>query len=358
MKNNPKEYLTGFSERLIEALNSTSKSQLLEKLSISRGTLFRYLRQESYPDVRVLCEIAKATRFNLFWLLFGDDGIGSQYRTMNIEEDQLTLQLMKGDIISYTMYNRTQSLSDGLYVIKREGRYVIVRLAWNIDKEQFQICDTQHHHPIFIDSQQIIGTHLYQCQPPPLPTISNEISPQMTSHYPLSLFMKEHGIDGYQHRLSSLLKSEGIMRVSSETQISRNTLRDYINQTATPNIARLVKLANALNTSIHTLLFSNQESSSNQPRITSMKTTVIDDYFPVILPRGSAVEYRIINDTESFKSGALYAIATQRGVIIRKVAWQESTKTYVVFGDNPAYPKQYMTDVNIIGQVSNCLIPL
>ncbi|PSW76608.1 hypothetical protein [Photobacterium damselae] len=54
----------------------------------------------------------------------------------------------------------------------------------------------------------------------------------------------------------------------------------------------------------------------------------------------------------------IYVIATAQGNVVRRLQWQESNQEYVVFGDNPIYPKQNMKQVNVIGKVTAMYPPL
>ncbi|MGR5283534.1 hypothetical protein [Photobacterium damselae] len=135
-------------------------------------------------------------------------------------------------------------------------------------------------------------------------------------------------------------------------------MKNYVSQTSTPDISRLVKIADALDVPLQDILFTEVKPWHCHPKMTMARATILDDYFPNALPKGTEFEYSFLNADEPLEQNGIYAIASHCGVIARRITWQEDDKIYRIFGDNPAYPEQRMIDINVIGKVTAMYTPL
>lgn len=66
-----------FKDRLKDAMKGESNRAFADKCGLSEGTLRRYLRGETTPDLEVLQTIAQVSGCNLAWLAAGDVQAGA-----------------------------------------------------------------------------------------------------------------------------------------------------------------------------------------------------------------------------------------------------------------------------------------
>lgn len=357
MENTQEYYLSAFSSRLNFALNTTPRVNIINEADISSGTLFRYLRKEVYPDVNALCDISRLTRFNLHWILFGDNDDVPSHHVITISDNSYTPWITRGETIEYQPVSQqdTPTFADGFYAIKTGREISVASLAWDVNKKQFKTCGLPQDK--WIKVSQIIGENLRVIKHL-TSNRDNETNHPLSFNYPLSLFMKEQGVEQVQDRLTLLLKQSKIWQLGQKTSISRNTLRNYVSQTSTPDISRLVKIAHALDVPLQEILFADTKPWHYRAKMTTARATVLDNYFPNTLPKGSEFEYSFLGADEPLEQNAIYAIASHCGVIARRITWQENEGRYRVYGDNPIYPNQYIKEVNVIGRVTATLMPL
>ncbi|PLS41492.1 helix-turn-helix domain-containing protein [Carnobacterium maltaromaticum] len=348
--------LQEFSNRFSTLINGTKKAHLYRHINASRPTVRQYIKGQRYPSIMILAQAAKVARFNMYWLLFGN---ALPTTTITIPNKHLEPLLSKNDVVEYSLIDSFQHLSDGLYVIEETGRKEVHRLVWDLNLREFKIYDNLHaKHHRNIAKEQLIGTNLRKVEYCQVRLSDSEIAKKPLLEYPLSTYLIEQGLDGYQDRLSNVIKQESITQLAFKTDISRNTLKKYIEQTAEPDITRLVRLAKSMNQPLQSILFSETKPWHSVPHMVSTRMTINDDYFSAIIPRGSEIEYLIIDDISVFEPDVIYVLSCEQNLILRRVMQQDSNQEYVVFGDNPIYPKQNMKQVNVIGKVTAMYTPL
>ncbi|PLS41491.1 helix-turn-helix domain-containing protein [Carnobacterium maltaromaticum] len=170
------------------------------------------------------------------------------------------------------------------------------------------------------------------------------------------LALKEQGVNNIAQRLQHALGSQSVTDIANQTGLSRATINQYLNAKNLPSLDRLAVLAKATNHSLKWLLFGDIEEAKIADKY---RLVVSDDVMSPHIEKRAQIEYEALPLQGNRVLGdGIYVIATAQGNVVRRLQWQESNQEYVVFGDNPIYPKQNMKQVNVIGKVTAALTPL
>ncbi|MCK9293872.1 MAG: helix-turn-helix domain containing protein [Desulfobulbaceae bacterium] len=63
---------TGIGKRIAEIIGNNKKKEFSDAIGVDRGTLYRWIKEESLPDLRQMQDICKAHNVDLAWLATGE----------------------------------------------------------------------------------------------------------------------------------------------------------------------------------------------------------------------------------------------------------------------------------------------
>ncbi|HIF9519331.1 TPA: hypothetical protein ACX6SR_003808 [Photobacterium damselae] len=313
----------------------------------------RYLRGETTPDIHTLGKIVRATRFNLYWLLFGDSLAALDTHSM----------VLADNTIEYRHLSDTDPITDGFYLIKDKNRHTLSRITRHVSNHHYLQCANNQMH--VVSRQHIVGQSirirrnikergLLTCDA--LHREGKQLSKPI--RIPLPLYLDEQGLSNYPERLIQLVNTApSITMLANKTKISRITLSDYALGKNLPDIERLSRILNALEQPFESWLFPSLASRHLTAQTTCARLTVSDDWLSPNIPKGCEIEYRFDVNEQQLTDHNIYVIASPHGLLTRKIKWDDKQKHYLVTGDNPHYPPQTTKEILFVGQVTAILLP-
>lgn len=172
--------------------------------------------------------------------------------------------------------------------------------------------------------------------------------------------LSSQGINDFFTRLTIAIQSKPLDRLSKHTNISKNTLYQYLNKSSFPDIPRLASIAKETHYSVPWLLFENISTNDIQQTITWKMIQVIDDIMKPTIDLLQCVLFAPItsHDNNKFISDGLYVISIDGKSIVRRIQWQHKDNCYLVFGDNPKYKPQLIKNIQIMGRVISTVTPI
>ncbi len=346
--------LHSFPKRLAMSLNAFRKRDVIKMVGITESTMTRYLRGEATPDIHTLGKIARATRFNLYWLLFGES-----LAVLNTH----SITLGTNDTIEYRHLGDTDSITDGYYLVKDNNQYKVSRLARHVASDQYLLCHKDNVQ--MISRRQVIGQQIRKIKDikkskrtPLFPTHREGKQSLKPIQIPLPLYLDEQGLSNYPERLSKLVNTApSITMLANKTKISRITLSDYASGKNLPDIERLSRILNALELPLESWLFPSLASRHLTAQTSCARLIVSDDWLSPNIPKGSEIEYQFDVNEQQLTDHDIYVIASPHGLLARKIKWDDKQKHYLVTGDNPHYPPQTTKEILFVGQVTAILLP-
>jgi transcriptional regulator with XRE-family HTH domain len=172
--------------------------------------------------------------------------------------------------------------------------------------------------------------------------------------------LSSQGIHGFFSRLAIAIHSKPLDTLAKESDISRNTLYQYLNASSFPDIPRLASIAKETNYTMKWLLFGEKITHNVDLNFHLYFFHIEDDAMKPTINNLQSVLFEPMKHQVSDQTLAdgLYIISINENHAVRRIQWQDNDECYLVFGDNPKYTPQLIKSLHVIGKVISMITPI